>query len=185
MRAAAAPYPDHAELKLSTAFKDADALRENKTFPLELTVQVYNINHGRNPEMLIKSENLHGYSFLIEKIREYERTISEKEKAMTNAIKFCINHGILKEFLETHSSEVFNMLLTEWNTEDAIAVRAEEAWEEGHERGLEEGLGEGREEREIEIAQNALAKGLTIEFVHEITGLDLETVEKLKAEMQA
>ena len=68
------------------------------------------------------------------------------------------------------------MLLTEWNTEDAIAVRAEEAWEEG--------LEEGREEREIEIAQNALAEGLAVEFVQKITGLDLETVEKLKAEMR-
>ena len=72
------------------------------------------------------------------------------------------------------------MLLTEWNTEDAIAVRAEEAWEKGIVEGREEGLAEERET----IAQNALAKGLTIEFVHEITGLSYETVEKLKAEMQ-
>jgi hypothetical protein len=38
------------------------------------------------------------------------------EGAMKMAIDYCINHDILKEFLETHSSEVINMLLTEWHT---------------------------------------------------------------------
>jgi hypothetical protein len=99
-----AQYPDHAELKLTDAFKNADDLREKGNFPLELIVQVFNINHGRNPEMLRKSENLHGYSFLIEKIREYERAIPKEEtlektqvqeRAMTDAIVYCINHDIL------------------------------------------------------------------------------------------
>ena len=59
------------------------------------------------------------------------------------------------------------MLLTEWNWDDAKEVWREEALEEG---------------REI-IARNALVKGSAVDFVHEITGLSLETVEKLKAEM--
>ena len=181
-------YPDYAELKLSSAFINADELRKTKAFPLELTVQVYNINHGRNPELLKMSETLNGYSFFIEKVREYHKELLpkyEKEKeaagkkeidkkalnneAVKKAIEYCINHDILKEFLETHSSEVFNMLLTEWCTEEAIAVRSEEAWEEG------------REESKIEIAQNALAKGLSIEFVHEITGLSIEAIENIRA----
>ena len=41
--------------------------------------------------------------------------------------------------------------------------------------GREEGLEEGR----LVIARNLLAKGSTVEFVHEITGLSLETIEKL------
>jgi len=40
--------------------------------PLELIVQVYNINHGHNQKMLKKSENLYGYSFFVNKMREYE-----------------------------------------------------------------------------------------------------------------
>ena len=184
------PYPDYAELKLSDAFIYAGDLKKSERFPLELTVQVYNINHGRNLELLRKSESLHGYSFFIEKVREYYKEllpkyVKEKEaagkdeidikalnnEAMKKAIEYCINHDILKEFLKTHSSEVLNMLLTEWNWDDAIAVNREEAWEEG------------REEREIEIAQNALAKGFSVESIHEITDLSLETIEKLKAEL--
>jgi predicted transposase/invertase (TIGR01784 family) len=170
------PHPDYAELKLSSAFINADDLKGENSFPLELTVQVYNINHERNPEMLKKCEALNGYSFFVEKVRE-NRKEPEPDDAMKKAIDYCIKHDILKKFLETHSSEVFNMLLTEWNTEEAIAFRSKEAWEDG--------LEEGREEREMEIARNALAKGASIEFVHEITGLDLETIGKIQVELRA
>ena len=38
---------------------------------------------------------------------------------------------------------------------------------------------EGREEKAVEIARNALAKGSTPEFVQNITGLDMETIQGL------
>jgi predicted transposase/invertase (TIGR01784 family) len=88
------------------------------------------------------------------------------------AVKYCVNHGILKDFLELHSSEVFNMLFTEWNWDDALAVRFEEGREEGREEGLEKGREEGREE----IARNALTKGLPPDVIREITGLDIQTI---------
>ena len=79
-------------------------------------------------------------------------------------------NGIMKQFLENYGSEVFTMLLTDWNLEDAKKV-----W---YEDGREEGLEVGRKEK-LEIARNALAKGLTAELVHEITGLDIETIKSL------
>jgi hypothetical protein len=51
------------------------------------------------------------------------------------------------------------MLFTEWNWDDALAVRFEE----------------GREE----IARNALAKGLPLDIIGEITGLDIETIRNI------
>ena len=74
--------------------------------------------------------------------------------------------------METHSIEVLNMLLTDWNLEDAKKV-----W---YEDGMEDGIEKGREEEKLEIARNALAKGSTHEFVHEITGLDWPTIQSLK-----
>ena len=59
------------------------------------------------------------------------------------------------------------MILTEWNTEDAIAF------------AREEGREDGRENEKQEIALNLLAKGSTVEFVHEITGLDIDTIQRL------
>ncbi|MDR2864301.1 MAG: hypothetical protein LBV68_01660, partial [Spirochaetaceae bacterium] len=35
-------------------------------------------------------------------------------------------HGILKDFLEENSTEVNNMLFTEWNWDDALEVAREE-----------------------------------------------------------
>jgi len=56
------------------------------------------------------------------------------------------------------------MILTEWNTEDAIAFAREEA----------------REIEKTEIAKNLLANGSSAEFIQKITGLTSEEVEKLK-----
>ena len=41
------------------------------------------------------------------------------------------------------------------------------------------GRTEGVEKRNMEIALNALAKGYTLEQIHEITGLDMETIASL------
>ena len=45
--------------------------------------------------------------------------------------------------------------------------------------GLKEGMEKGEKEGKIEIARNALAKGLSTELIHDITGLDPQTIEKL------
>jgi predicted transposase YdaD len=52
------------------------------------------------------------------------------------------------------------MLITEWNTE-----KAKEVWfEEGMEKGMEK------------VARNALAKGIPVDTIHEITGIDINTI---------
>ena len=89
-----------------------------------------------------------------------------REEALKGAIKYCVDHDILKEFLEQNSSEVMNMLLTEWNWDDALAVSREEGREEGREN----------------IARNALAEGASLDFVKKITGLDMKTITRIKAQ---
>ncbi|MDR1210789.1 MAG: hypothetical protein LBK40_01010, partial [Spirochaetaceae bacterium] len=74
-----------------------------------------------------------------------------------------IDHNILKPFLEKNGSEVINMLFGEWKLEDALVVEREE----------------GREERETEIAKNALGEGASVEFIQKITGLSTETIQSL------
>jgi predicted transposase/invertase (TIGR01784 family) len=165
-------YPDYAELKLSDSFKDTEGLKSGgEKLPLELIVQVYNINHGRNSEMLKKSETLDGYSKLIDKIREFESEKKPLEEALPSAVKYCIDNHILEDFLRKHGSEVINMLTGEWNWDTAKEVWQREAWEGGIEKGMVQ-------EKQI-IAKNLLAKGSTPEFVHEITGLSLEVIERI------
>jgi len=52
----------------------------------------------------------------------------------------------------------------------------------GHAKGHAEGHAEAFEERNKTIAKNALAEGATPEFVNKITGLDIETIKKMKAD---
>ena len=118
-------YPDYKELRLSDAFMKTDTKID---IPLELVVQVYNINKGRNREILSKSRTLDSYSRFIDKIREYQKEYQRKynerkeilEKAFKSAIKYCIKNDILKDFLRKHGSEVINMLYAEYDPEEII-----------------------------------------------------------------
>jgi predicted transposase/invertase (TIGR01784 family) len=159
------PYPDEEVLKLSDAFESGPTGKE--PVDLELMVRVININEGRNEDLVRRSRVLKGYSAFIAKVREYEKESGDREEALKLAIRYCREHDILKEFLERNASEVMNMLITEWNWDDARDV-----W---YTEGREEGLTHGREE----VARKALGKGLSPDTVSEITGLDSETLKKL------
>ena len=163
------PYPDEEILKLSESFESVVSLGvPEKIDPaLELVVKVININHGRNEGIAKRCKILASYSAFVRKVQEYEEEGSGREDAIKQAIKYCIEHDILKDFLEENATEVMNMLILDWNINDALAVRYEEGIEKGIEKGIES------------TARNALAKGLSIEEVHDITGLDIETIKKL------
>ena len=72
-----------------------------------------------------------------------------------------------KEFLrEYHLRE---MALSDWTTGIDAAT----------EKGIEKGIEKGAMQKQIEIAKNSLNKGLPMELIHEITGLDIETIQSL------
>lgn len=54
----------------------------------------------------------------------------------TNAVEYCIQHDILREFLETHRREVKNMCLTEFDEERYGQIMREEGWEDGKIHGI-------------------------------------------------
>jgi hypothetical protein len=128
-----ADCPDEIRLKLSDSFANLADLGYTGPPDLDLTVRMLNINKGHNSEVVGRSKTLEGYSEFIGKAREYERELGSRDEGVKAAVKYCISRGILKEFLELHSSEVTNMLFTEWNWDDALAVRFEEGREEGRE----------------------------------------------------
>jgi len=66
-----------------------------------------------------------------------------------------------------------SLLFTEFNLDDALAVAREEAREDGREEGIAD--------EKIKIARNLLTRGSSPEFVHEITGLDVDTLNGLQA----
>jgi hypothetical protein len=136
-----APYPDQVTLFLSDLFEKAPdfAGGAEAGVTLELAVRVYNINSGHNLAIMRRCRTLEWYSVFIGKAREYKAETGDNERAVRMAVKYCLERGILKEFLETHTSEVRNMLLTEWSTAEYGEVQREEGREEGLEKGREEG----------------------------------------------
>jgi hypothetical protein len=135
---------------------------------MELVVKIYNINKGHNPKLLGKSITLENYSVLVDKIREYEQEGNLLDKAVSLAVKYCIDNNVLRDFLKKHGSEVFNMLYSEYSFEEEAAVIREEAREEGREEGLEEGRVVGREEEREQNRQyflELLNQGLTVEEI--------------------
>jgi hypothetical protein len=166
-----APYPEEQTLRLSDAFFAPGELRLTRdgSISLELIVKVYNINHGHNGPILRRCKTLEGYSAFIAMVREYEGRLKDRNEAMKQAVKECITKNILKGFLETHAGEVINMLLTEWNWDDALAVREQE--------GIEQGIEQGRSQ-----VFTLLESGYTLEQIKAKLAVDksdgAETAEK-------
>ena len=169
------PFPDEKTYKLSDAFADPAPLGipEKEHPALELEVRVININHGKNEAIVQRCKILAQYSAFIAKAREFEKKYGDREEGLKKAVIYCRDNDILKEFLEKHGTEVLTMLFAEWNQEDALAVH----YAEGMERGMEKGM----EKSQKDIALNALSKGYSIEAIHSITGLDMETIRSLGA----
>jgi predicted transposase/invertase (TIGR01784 family) len=77
----------------------------------------------------------------------------------------------LKGFLEAHATEVMNMLLTEWNWDDAKEIWFEEGWDEGRKEGRVQGL--------VESARKMKAGGVSPEQISAWTGLSPEEIKRL------
>jgi len=171
------PYPDKETLRLSDLFENPQDLGlPEKAYPLlELEVQVLNINEGRNRDIVNRCRKLAEYSLFIAKVREFKDKYDDLLRAIKEALKYCVENDILKEYLEKHETEVINMLYTEWDWDTALEVAREEAFEDGEEKGREE----GSKEEKLTIARNALAEGYSAESIQKITGLSLEEIAKL------
>ena len=96
------------------------------------------------------------YSEFIAQLRQsknkYDSQISDKKtaynKAVDEAVDYCIRHDILKDYLIRHRKEVGSMALSDVTFEDVLAYRCEQAREEARALGRKEGREEGREEEE-------------------------------------
>jgi hypothetical protein len=144
--------PDESTMRLSEAFGEIPP-EFNGRIPLELEVQVYNINEGRNTERLSKCENLSGYAHLIEKTRKFEESGIELSEALALSVRECIEEGVLTDFLKRHGSEVINMFTEEWNMDKALEVRFKEGEARGEAKGVAKGVAIGKRETWADAAE--------------------------------
>lgn len=117
-------YPVEETLRLSTAFTEKDGVPS-----LELVVRVININPDKKHEILEKCPILREYSEFVELTRKYK----DDKNQLEEAVKECIDKGILSDYLSRKSGEVINLLLDEYSYETDIEVQREEAAEKAAE----------------------------------------------------
>lgn len=111
---------------------------------LELICTVYNINEGKNSEFLDKCPVMKGYMCFVDKVREYEKAGSETP--IEDAISWCDEHDVLREFLLNRKDEVIKAMTIDMTNEAREEIIRKEERAEGRAEGRVEGREEGREE---------------------------------------
>jgi hypothetical protein len=180
------PYPERGELRLSDAY-----IARDKPVQLELTVPVYNISEGNNAGMLSRSKALHDYAAFVAIVGGYEAEGMPRTEAVEKAVHVCSKDGIMETYLEMRGSEVRNMIITEWDNDEAVRVAREEGIEiglekglekgraEGEAKGLEKGRAEGEAQSHAQTAARMKADGVDVAVIAKYTGLTISAFGKL------
>ncbi|MBD5529262.1 MAG: hypothetical protein HDR02_12795 [Lachnospiraceae bacterium] len=166
------PYPTEKILRLSDAY-----LEKIEQPMLELTVKVININFSSGHRFLQECRPMYEYSWFIQRIKDYQADGWSRDAAITQAVKDCQSEGVLVEFIKKHGSEVANMLYTQWNWDDAMAVEREEAYAEGVSQGMTQGISQG-------ISQG-IAKGVAqgiLDLLEELGEIPEDMTARIQAE---
>ena len=133
--------PERQTLRLSDAYE-----KRQENPELELTVTMYNINYGFNKKIMNACRTLKEYAMYVERVRTYAKQMPLKE-AVEKAVDYCIEAGILADFLRENRAEVMAMNIYEYDEE--LHMKSErEIW---YNTGKEEGFAEGREQGESRL----------------------------------
>ncbi len=139
-------------ISLSEVMKDS-----KETSDIELKV---NVICGHDKENVLGQ-----YIILCEVLREELKNNSDKEEAVKNTIKKCMNKGILSEYLENRKYEVGKMLAHSITTEDWLEYQCKEA----EKRGKVEGM---------------LLVDIPSKQIIELTGATEEEIEEIRKDMR-
>ena len=122
-------------MRLSDAFE-----KKTDNPELELVCKVYNINFGKNQQLLEKCEVLKQYMTFVDYVKYY---LSQQDgdndddlkKAINLAIDRCIEEGVLEEFLTENRSEVVKVTQMDYTFDRQIMMEREAGREEGRAEG--------------------------------------------------
>lgn len=124
--------PEEQILNLSDAFENRGVKAD-----VELTVRMLNINHGHNRLLMEKCRMLKEYAEFVAVTREYMYKRKKMNEALAAAVDYCIEHGILEQFLRKNRAEVLGMLLEEFDVEKYERTIRGEGRDEERERGIQ------------------------------------------------
>ena len=103
----------------------------------------------------------------------------ERAEAIREAMRYCEESDIMKEFLQQHEREVVDMVNFEWNQKDFEEAILEEGMERGRAEGMERGRAEGMEQGKVDIVLEMLRDKLPLETIARISKFSMERVQEL------
>ena len=158
------------QMRLSDAYMEGEG-----DIQLELKVTFHNIAYGSEKMLLRMSRPLHDYSFFLNCIKTNIAGGMERVRAIREAMRYCMEHDVMKEFLQEHESEVIDMVNFEWNQKDFEEAVREEGWEQGAAQGREE----GREEEKSAFILGMLKEKLPLETIARVSKMSVERIQEL------
>lgn len=164
---------DVEEYRLSDMF-----LRKDGKETLELTVTMYNINKGKNKELLEACRPLREYAWITNTIAEKRKEGCTPIEAIERMLKEMPKEFVVYDKIQANRLEVVDMLETEFDEEKFKRMFKKEGYEEGVQRGLKEGERKGKQEQLLNNCINLLEVGASLELISK--GLSLSKEEILQ-----
>lgn len=124
------------EVRLSDSFPK----RDGDIPALECTATYVNVNYGHNQKLMTQCRKLQEYAILIDRIRKERASRKSAREAVDAAVQYCIDEGVLSEFLRRHRTEVTEMILTGYADELHRKCEKKISYQEGRKEGRKEGI---------------------------------------------
>ena len=167
--------PEQYDLRLSDVFE-----QETEHPEIELVCRVYNINKGKNAQLLSKCRTLREYMYFVDRVRKNNEISGNLEDAIRQAIDHCIEEDVLRDFLDEHREEVMHVTTLDYTFERRLEMQRAEAIEDGEKIG--------RKEQLSELIQKKILKNKPLDQIADELEESPETIrplyEKIRQEMQ-
>ena len=141
--------PEFEEMRLSKSF-----YHQTEEPEIELICKAYNINPKNNQELKRRSPVLDGYTYFVEKVRDYQKKNVNLSEAIDKAIEDCIQNHVLEEFFRNRKDEVRKVTHLDYTWEKREKLIRKEEYEDGRTEGISEGKVSGKAESIIELLEN-------------------------------
>ena len=114
------------------------------------------------------------YNDGVEKLDEREFILTMVESSIEKATKIAKGFDLMEEYLNESEKVITDINFGE-SYDKELALK-----DLGRQEGEEIGILRGKEEKQLEIAKNMLKENIDISVISRVTGLDIETIQKLK-----
>ena len=157
------PCPEESTLKLSDAFSIAG--------DVELTVKVCNINYSKDFRLIRECRPVHDYSCFVDRVETNRAANMSRDEAIIEAMLWCIDNDVMRDFLEAHRWEVFNMVNLWWNEEDAKKSYIAQGIEQGERKNALKNIRNAMKNWHLTAEEAMSGLGISPEMQKELTPL--------------